>query len=172
MHGKQNYPQIALCWIANAARHFSPGHPRIKMGETSTPYPADIAEPLEPVQAIPEASQFIIYDTHQEHAWMLMLSTDDSYFNGRRECRDVVMADAWLRSEWFPWPDVGVITWLPPFLWGQLRIHQASAPRQLKAVKTGSPLISLQKQLPVPTNITFDDLYPKLTLSGRAISIT
>ncbi|MDK1225991.1 hypothetical protein [Cronobacter turicensis] len=106
MHGKQNYPQIALCWIANAARHFSPGHPRIKMGETSTPYPADIAEPLEPVQAIPEASQFIIYDTHQEHAWMLMLSTDDSYFNGRRECRDVVMANAWLRSEWFPWPDV------------------------------------------------------------------
>lgn len=102
MHGKQNYNQIALCWIANAARYFSPGHPRIKMGETSTPYPADIAGLLEPTQVIPEASQFIIDDTHQEHAWMLILSTDDSYCSGRRECRNVVMADAWLRSEGFP----------------------------------------------------------------------
>ncbi|EOV9656339.1 hypothetical protein ACN5L1_001913 [Cronobacter turicensis] len=72
------------------------------MGETSTPYPADIAGLLEPTQVIPEASQFIIDDTHQEHAWMLILSTDDSYCSGRRECRNVVMADAWLRSEGFP----------------------------------------------------------------------
>ncbi|WP_349306002.1 DUF2264 C-terminal domain-containing protein [Enterobacter asburiae] len=157
----------------------------LALDEKSSFWRAD-CEPLpalESVRAIPEAGQFIIHDSNQKHAWMLMsgqfdrndfvnfgpkygkfaysshfgftlergsyglhhvacdsmlmLSTGDGYFRGRRECRNVVMTDEWLRSEWLPWPDVEVITWLLPFPWGHIRIHRVSTPRRLTAAEGG-----------------------------------
>lgn len=139
--------------------------------------------PLEPVHAIPEAGQFVIHDSDQKHAWMLMsgqfdrndfvnfgpkyskfaysshfgftlerggyglnhvacdsmlmLSTGDGYFHGRRESRNVVMSNEWQRCEWFPWSDVEVVTWLLPFQWGHIRIHRVSTPRFLATAEGG-----------------------------------
>lgn len=182
------YPNLIM-----AEDYNSPGSPYwalktlliLALDETSSFWQTE-CEPLpalEPVRAIPEAGQFVIHDTDQKHAWMLMsgqfdrndfvnfgpkyskfaysshfgftlergsyglnqvacdsmlmLSTGDGYFRGRRECRNVVMTDEWQRSEWFPWPDVEVMTWLLPFHWGHIRIHRISTPRFLTAAEGG-----------------------------------
>lgn len=68
---------------------------------------------------------------------MLLFSTQDNYWRGRRECSEVEITDDYLRSEWWPWNDVHVITWLIPIGSEHVRIHQVSTHRSLDCSEGG-----------------------------------
>ncbi|MFP2241007.1 DUF2264 domain-containing protein [Pseudescherichia vulneris] len=68
---------------------------------------------------------------------MLMLSAQDGYFRGRRECDAVAVSDEYIYCEWSPWPNVKVMTWLVPSPQGHVRIHKVSTYRVLNCAEGG-----------------------------------
>lgn len=68
---------------------------------------------------------------------MLLFSNGDDYYRGRRECDSVSVSHEWVRSEWRPWHDVAVTSWLIPVKNGHIRIHRVTTPRPLSCVEGG-----------------------------------
>ncbi|TCV95100.1 DUF2264 domain-containing protein [Biostraticola tofi] len=68
---------------------------------------------------------------------MLLFSEHDNYYRGRRESRSTTMTDQFIRSEWYPWDDVKVITWLIPCEHGHVRIHCVETAREIDCVEGG-----------------------------------
>ncbi|WP_293592774.1 DUF2264 domain-containing protein [Pluralibacter sp.] len=68
---------------------------------------------------------------------MLMFSEQDDYWRGRRKCEAVTVAEGLIRSDWRPWHDVAVTTWLIPHEQGHLRLHRVVTPRVLDCVEGG-----------------------------------
>lgn len=68
---------------------------------------------------------------------MLLFSAGDDYYRGRRECERSQVTPHWVRSEWRPWHDVEVTSWLIPLESGHIRIHRVNTPRALNCVEGG-----------------------------------
>ncbi|MFH7825324.1 DUF2264 domain-containing protein [Kluyvera chengduensis] len=68
---------------------------------------------------------------------MLLFSNGDDYYRGRRECDSAGVTDDWVRSEWRPWADVTVSTWLVALPEGHVRVHRVNTPRTLECVEGG-----------------------------------
>lgn len=68
---------------------------------------------------------------------MLLFCKGDDYYRGRRECDSVAVSDDWVRSEWRPWADVAVTTWLIPVENSHIRIHRIATPHALSCVEGG-----------------------------------
>lgn len=73
---------------------------------------------------------------------MLLLSEEDGYYRGRRECDEVVTGEDHIFSRWSPWRDVHISTWLVPCEEGHVRIHRIESARKLQAVEGGFAVIS------------------------------
>lgn len=74
---------------------------------------------------------------------MLLLSENDNYWRGRRECEFVKMTESMLCCRWKPWDNVCIDTWLVPVNGWQLRIHQIHNERNLICAEGGFSVRSL-----------------------------
>lgn len=72
---------------------------------------------------------------------MLLLSDNDNYWRGRRECDSVEMQDGAIYSRWLPWHDVQIDTWLIPCGDWQVRVHHVTSARRLQTVEGGFAVI-------------------------------
>ncbi len=68
---------------------------------------------------------------------MLALSEQDNYYRGRHRSTVLHMDDNMIESEWFPWKDVKIHTWLIPGLPWHIRIHNIQNNRPLDAAEGG-----------------------------------
>lgn len=68
---------------------------------------------------------------------MLLLSENDDYWRGRRDCELVSVHDDYIWSRWSPWHDVHTDTWLIPCGEWHVRIHRVDSARNLKSVEGG-----------------------------------
>lgn len=68
---------------------------------------------------------------------MLLFCAQDEYWRGRRECDLVEMTADFIRSEWHPWQDVRVTTWLIPAGAAHVRIHHVVTPRSVECCEGG-----------------------------------
>ena len=74
------------------------------------------------------------------HDGMLVLSEDGLYFRGRRQAACLEISERAILSEWQPWPDVRVRTWLVPAGLWHVRVHQVFSPRRLVSAEGGFSL--------------------------------
>lgn len=72
---------------------------------------------------------------------MLLLSDNDNYWRGRRECDSVEMRDGTIYSRWLPWHDVQIDTWLIPCGDWHVRVHHVTSARRLQTVEGGFAVI-------------------------------
>lgn len=72
---------------------------------------------------------------------MLLLSDNDNYWRGRRECDSVEMRDGAIYSRWLPWHDVQIDTWLIPCGDWHVRVHHVTSARRLQTVEGGFAVI-------------------------------
>ncbi|HED1542724.1 TPA: DUF2264 domain-containing protein [Kluyvera cryocrescens] len=72
---------------------------------------------------------------------MLLLSDNDNYWRGRRECDSVEMQDDAIYSRWLPWHDVQIDTWLIPCGDWHVRVHHVTSARRLQTVEGGFAVI-------------------------------
>ena len=72
---------------------------------------------------------------------MLLLSDNDNYWRGRRECDSVEMQDGAIYSRWLPWHDVQIDTWLIPCGDWHVRVHHVTSARRLQTVEGGFAVI-------------------------------
>ncbi len=68
---------------------------------------------------------------------MLYLAEKDDYYRGRRECQQVKITEEFIYSQWNPWHDVAVETWLMGKPDHQIRIHKITTNRELDAAEGG-----------------------------------
>lgn len=68
---------------------------------------------------------------------MLLFSEHDNYYRGRQACQSATITDNFIRSEWCPWSDVNVTTWLVPCEQGHVRIHRIETTREIDCVEGG-----------------------------------
>lgn len=68
---------------------------------------------------------------------MLLLSDNDNYWRGRRECESVEMLNGAIYSRWLPWHDVQIDTWLIPCGEWHVRVHHVNSARRLQTVEGG-----------------------------------
>ena len=80
---------------------------------------------------------------------MLLLSDNDNYWRGRRECESVEMLDGAIYSRWLPWHDVQVDTWLIPCGDWHVRVHRVNTARRLQTVEGGFAVMKADAQLTV-----------------------
>lgn len=66
---------------------------------------------------------------------MLSLSEYDDLFRFRRECAQISLHESYLFSEWYPWHDVQIRTYLIPFNNWHIRIHEINSTRELQAIE-------------------------------------
>jgi hypothetical protein len=67
----------------------------------------------------------------------LALSDDGRHFRVREQNEVARLAGSLLYSEWFPWADVKVETWLLPASPWHIRVHRITTPRALHATEGG-----------------------------------
>ncbi|WP_420259028.1 DUF2264 domain-containing protein [Kluyvera sp. M-M157-B] len=80
---------------------------------------------------------------------MLLLSDNDNYWRGRRECESVEMLDGAIYSRWLPWHDVQVDTWLIPCGDWHVRVHRLNTARRLQTVEGGFAVMKAEAELTV-----------------------
>ncbi|MFP5596693.1 DUF2264 domain-containing protein [Kluyvera sp. 142486] len=80
---------------------------------------------------------------------MLLLSDNDNYWRGRRECESVEMLDGAIYSRWLPWHDVQVDTWLIPCGDWHVRVHRVNTARRLQTVEGGFAVMKADAELTV-----------------------
>ena len=80
---------------------------------------------------------------------MLLLSDNDNYWRGRRECESVEMLDGAIYSRWLPWHDVQVDTWLIPCGDWHVRVHRVNTARRLQTVEGGFAVMKAEAELTV-----------------------
>ena len=68
---------------------------------------------------------------------MLLLSDNDNYWRGRRECEEVTVAENAIFCRWSPWSDVHIRTWLIPCGDWHVRVHHIASARRLQSVEGG-----------------------------------
>jgi len=68
---------------------------------------------------------------------MLYLAEKDDYYRGRRECTQVNITSEYIYSQWSPWHDVHIETWLMGEPDYQIRVHKVTSDRELDAVEGG-----------------------------------
>lgn len=68
---------------------------------------------------------------------MLLFCKGDDYYRGRRECDSVAVDHSWVRSDWRPWAEVLVTSWLIPVENGHVRVHRVVTPYALSCVEGG-----------------------------------
>jgi glycosyltransferase involved in cell wall biosynthesis len=74
------------------------------------------------------------------HDNMLALSEEGEYFRVRRGSLRIGMVDAAVVSEWAPWPDVLIRTWVVPAGYWHVRVHRVQTARRLVAMEGGFAL--------------------------------
>ncbi len=72
---------------------------------------------------------------------MLLLSENDDYWRGRRDCELVSVYDDYIWSRWSPWHDVHTDTAYPLREW-HVRVHRVDSARNLKSVEGGFAVMS------------------------------
>lgn len=78
---------------------------------------------------------------------MLLLSDNDNYWRGRRECVSVEMLDGAIYSRWLPWHDVQVDTWLIPCGEWHVRVHRVNTARRLQTVEGGFAVMKADAEI-------------------------
>lgn len=78
---------------------------------------------------------------------MLLLSDNDNYWRGRRECDSVEMQDGAIYSRWLPWHDVQIDTWLIPCGDWHVRVHHVTSARRLQTVEGGFAVIKADAEI-------------------------
>ncbi len=66
---------------------------------------------------------------------MLSLSEYDNLFRFRRECTQISLHENYIFSEWYPWRDVQIRTYLIPFKYWHIRIHEIRSTRNLQGIE-------------------------------------
>lgn len=74
------------------------------------------------------------------HDNMLALSEEGEYFRVRRGSVRIGMIDGVVVSEWTPWPDVQIRSWVVPAGFWHVRVHRVQTARHLIAVEGGFAL--------------------------------
>jgi len=74
------------------------------------------------------------------HDNMLALSEEGEYFRVRRGSVRIGMVDAAVVSEWAPWPDVLIRSWVVPAGFWHVRVHRVQSARRLVAMEGGFAL--------------------------------
>jgi hypothetical protein len=74
------------------------------------------------------------------HDNMLALSEEGEYFRVRRGSVLIGMVDAAVVSEWAPWPDVLIRSWVVPAGFWHVRVHRVQTARLLVAMEGGFAL--------------------------------
>ena len=67
----------------------------------------------------------------------LALCEDDNLFRVRRKCKHAAIYHSYLYSEWNPWADVAIQTWLIPCIPWHVRIHRIISGRKLHSAEGG-----------------------------------
>lgn len=70
----------------------------------------------------------------------LLLSEGDGYYRGRRTSLKTKINQDGVYTEWYPWPDVNIKTWLIPLTSGYARVHIINTKRALECVDGGFPV--------------------------------
>lgn len=78
---------------------------------------------------------------------MLLLSDNDNYWRGRRECESVEVLENAIVSRWSPWHDVAITTWLIPAGEWHVRVHRITTARHLQSVEGGFAVMNAQPHL-------------------------
>lgn len=78
---------------------------------------------------------------------MLMLSEQDNYYRGRRDCTEVIIDQNYLFSRWSPWSDVTIRSWLIPVGDWHVRVHHIASARQLHCEEGGFAVKKAQPAL-------------------------
>lgn len=68
---------------------------------------------------------------------MLLLSENDNYWRGRRDCTSVTTAEDRIYSRWQPWHDVTIDSWLLVLGEWQIRVHRIATARELATAEGG-----------------------------------
>ncbi len=68
---------------------------------------------------------------------MLALSEEDAYYRIRHVCTSYKIEETFIYSEWMPWPDVKVSTWLIPGVPWHIRLHRIESARSLYTAEGG-----------------------------------
>jgi hypothetical protein len=87
--------------------------------------------------SVPSAAAELAAGAHDN---MLALGEEGVYFRVRRKPTRVSMGDDWILSEWEPWPDVHISTWLVPAGAWHVRVHYIRAGRKLLSAEGGFAL--------------------------------
>ena len=75
---------------------------------------------------------------------MLLLSDNDNYWRGRRECEEVTVAENAIFCRWSPWSDVHIRTWLIPCGDWHVRVHHIASARRLQSVEGGFAVLKAE----------------------------
>lgn len=70
----------------------------------------------------------------------LLLSENDGYYRGRRISVETKVSPESIYTEWHPWADVKIKTWLIPLVSGHIRVHLIDTNRSLECVEGGYPI--------------------------------
>lgn len=108
---------------------------------------------------------------------MLLLSDNDNYWRGRRECASVEMLDGAIYSRWLPWHDVQIDTWLIPCGEWHVRVHHVNSARRLQTVEGGFAVMKADAQtsargskvLAVNGQSVIADLSPLIVRQGDSV---
>jgi hypothetical protein len=87
--------------------------------------------------SVPSATTGLAEGAHDS---MLALSEEGDYFRVRRQAACLEISDRAILSEWQPWPDVSIRTWLVPAGLWHVRVHRIRSGRRLQSAEGGFAL--------------------------------
>lgn len=76
----------------------------------------------------------------------LALSERDNYYRTRRRCDKVIIDGNTIFSEWYPWENVRVQTWLVALGQWHVRVHKINTKRKLDIIEGGFPVIAIESR--------------------------
>ena len=108
---------------------------------------------------------------------MLLLSDNDNYWRGRRECEEVTVAENAIFCRWSPWSDVHIRTWLIPCGDWHVRVHHIASARRLQSVEGGFAVLKAEPCLEAGSSLILAsngssmiaNLAPGIARQGEAV---
>ena len=108
---------------------------------------------------------------------MLLLSDNDNYWRGRRECEEVMVVENAIFCLWSPWSDVHIRTWLIPCGDWHVRVHHIASARRLQSVEGGFAVLKAEPCLEAGSSLILAsngssmiaNLAPGIARQGEAV---
>ena len=108
---------------------------------------------------------------------MLLLSDNDNYWRGRRECEEVMVVENAIFCRWSPWSDVHIRTWLIPCGDWHVRVHHIASARRLQSVEGGFAVLKAEPCLEAGSSLILAsngssmiaNLAPGIARQGEAV---